>query len=152
MKLADSGFSLIEVLIALLVLALGVALGAELIRLAAQSSSLAGAQGAAATCAENKMSVLRDSYRQDPQTVDLNIGTHGPEEILISNPSAGRILNRFQVSWRVDNVPDPRPGKALEARRIQVTVLPVDAAGSRHDVSGMNKVVVLSSIVSGRSQ
>jgi prepilin-type N-terminal cleavage/methylation domain-containing protein len=144
----DSGFSLLEVLIALFVLVFGLAAGAELIRLSASSGAFAGSQGNAVIVGESKMAALMRLYFQNPQGTDLSEGNHGPEEVEVVNPGTKGILNRFQVLWTVARISDPRPGKVLDAVDLRVTVVPVDIAGNRHLVAGMNTIVSLFGVFS----
>lgn len=143
---------MVETLIALFLLVFGLMAGAELVRLAASSGTLAGSQGSAAIVAGAKMAWLRDLYRREPNATLFGPGNHGPEEVHIMNPETGRILNRFHISWTAAAVADSRPGKTLNALNICVTATPVDAEGKLHFRPGMNKVVSISSVFSPRIQ
>jgi prepilin-type N-terminal cleavage/methylation domain-containing protein len=144
------GFTLLETLIVLLILSFGLMAAGQLIYLAIGSASLAGAKGSAALVADSKLAFLVDLYRRDGNAVALCLGTHGPERIQVWNPKTHGVLNRFDITWIIEQVPDPRPGKTIPARRIRVEVVPIDASGNPHFVPLMNKIVTISSVISWR--
>jgi hypothetical protein len=148
---AGRGFGLIEVLMALLIMTFGLLAVSQLIYLTAGAGSLARSKGIAAIAAQNKLEYLSDLYRRDPGSAELSAGTHGPEQTESLNPITGVTLNRFEVTWSVSNVPDPRPGKTLQAKLVAITVTPVRSAGVVNTKPSLNKVVNMSSIISGRN-
>ncbi len=146
------GFTLIEMLIALLILSFGLLSAGQLMYVAMGSASLARSKGNAATVAQDKLEFLADVFRRNRGDASLALGDHGPEQIEIRNPNSGRALNRFQVVWNVSNVPDPRAGRVLTARLVRVTVTPLGTGSTVNNQMGLNKTVSISSIFSTRSQ
>jgi len=145
-----NGFSLVELLIATLILSFGVLGAAQIIYSAVCSASLARSKGSIAMVAQGKLEFLSDLYARDPAAAELTTGYHGPDLVPVVNPFTGAILNRFSVTWQVGAVADPRPGKNLIARQVVVTIMPIDAAGGANYRAYLNKAVVVSRILSPR--
>lgn len=148
MDRAVQGFTLVETMVAAFVLSFGLMVAGELIALAARASSLARAKGNAAILAESKLVHLEDLYRRDPNAPELSPGDHGPEYVQVWNRAAGRILDRYAVSWKIVRVSDPRPGRQSNSWQISIMVLPVDRTGVHHLVNSMNKPVIISAVLS----
>ena len=146
------GFSLIETTIALFILSFGLLAAGQSIYISAASSSLARSKGTAAVAAQNKMEYLADRYRQDLSAADLTEGVHGPEEMECINPMTATALNRFNVTWTVGDVPDPRPGKKLKAKLISVTVTPSRSGGTVNTKFPLNKVLEITAVLNPRTQ
>ncbi|NWG11913.1 MAG: type II secretion system protein [Acidobacteria bacterium] len=146
------GFTLIEMLIALLILSFGLLSAGQLMYLAMGSASLARSKGNAAMVAQDKLEFLADVYRRNRADADLTVGDHGPEQVEILNPNSGTALNRFRIVWNVSTVPDPRAGKVLHARLVRVTVTPLGTGAAVNNQIGLNKTVSVSSIFSTRFQ
>jgi prepilin-type N-terminal cleavage/methylation domain-containing protein len=144
------GFSLIEMLLALLILTYGLLGVGQLIFASLGSSALARSKETASFAAKNKLESLAYLHRLDPGAPDLANGSHGPEQAQIVNPLNGKTLNRYDISWVVSPVPDPRVGMALPAKTITVTATPINAAGAINKQILLNKVVIISSVISGR--
>jgi prepilin-type N-terminal cleavage/methylation domain-containing protein len=142
------GFSLIELMIALTVLAIGLIATSQLFYIAAGSGSLASAKASAAVAAQNRLEYLADLYRQNSGADDLSLGSHGPQQTIVTNPINGAILHRYAISWDVSRVSDPRPGKNLDARFIQVRVTPIQANEAPNRRPSFNKIVNISTIFS----
>jgi prepilin-type N-terminal cleavage/methylation domain-containing protein len=147
---ATDGFTLIETLIAVFILAFGLMSAGRLIYLALASESLARSKASAAVAAQSKLEQLADLYLRDAGSAALTVGDHGPETVEITNPADGGVLNRYSITWTISEVPDPRPGRALRSRRVDVVVLPVDAADNRHYRAFFNKAVTVSTIFGPR--
>ena len=145
-----AGFSLIETLIALIVLTFGLLAAGQLIFIAASSASLARSKGSAAVVAQDKIHALSDLYSRNPDNPDLTPGDHGPEHVQVVAPATNTVLNRFRISWSVAPVPDPRAGKAIKARLVTVTVTPADEHGALHYRPALNKTVTVSAVFSAR--
>jgi prepilin-type N-terminal cleavage/methylation domain-containing protein len=141
----DPGFTLIEVLIALLILSLGLLATGQVIFIALSSTSLARSQGNAALVAQDKLESLGDLCRRNPEATELSVGQHDGDPIQFEG-GGGLILNRFAVSWTVNDMEDPRRGTRLRAKTIRVRVSPVDTHGGRNDRILLNKTVEVSSI------
>jgi Tfp pilus assembly protein PilV len=145
-----AGFSLVETLIALIVLTFGLLAAGQLIFIAASSASLARSKGSAAVVAQDKIHALGDLYSRNPGSPDLAPGDHGPEHVQVVAPATNTILNRFRISWSVAPVPDPRAGKAIKASLVTVTVTPVDEHEALHYRAALNKIVTVSAVFSAR--
>jgi prepilin-type N-terminal cleavage/methylation domain-containing protein len=148
--LEAAGFTLIEVMIALMVMTFGLLTAGQMIYVAASAASLARSKGSAALVAQDRLHLLADLYVSNPDMGDLADGSHGPEFVEIIGPDTQAVLNRFGVSWTVSQVPDPRPGKVLNARLVTVTVTPVDGKNAPNLRTALNKAVTISVIFSGR--
>ncbi len=149
---SETGLTLLETLIAILILSFGLLAAGQLIYTSMASTSLARSKVAASVAAQDRLDSLADLYRRNPAASDLAAGTHGPQQVQVTNPVTGRSLNRFNVSWTVCAVPDPRPGKTLPARLVSVTVTPVGVDGTTQKTASLNKVVSVSSIFSAGVQ
>ncbi len=145
---SDQGFSLIETLIALLVLAVGLLAATQLISIAMGSRSLSRSKQMAAVVAQSQLEHLGDLYRQDASAMDLAPGNHGPREVRVLNPVSGTELNCFSVSWIAGHVSDPRPGKILQARQVTVTVTPAQSQAADNVQVPLNKVLNMTTIFS----
>ena len=142
------GFGLIEILIALLILTFGLLAVGELIYLTAGAGSLARSKGTVAIAAQNKLEYLSDLYQRDPDSAELSVGAHGPEQAESLNPITGIPLNRFEITWNISNVPDPRPGKTLQAKLVSITVTPIRSIGEVNTKPYLNKALNVSSVIS----
>lgn len=149
-RVAEKGFTLPETLIAMLVLTFGLLATGQLIYVAMSSTSLARSKGSAALVAQAKLEVLADLYRQNPGAPDLTDGSHGPEQVEITNPSSRSALNRYNVAWKVAILPDPRPTKILKARQVTVTVTPIGSGATVNRKTPLNKAVNFTTIFSAR--
>jgi hypothetical protein len=134
------------------VLAFGLLSAGQMLFIAASSGSLARSKGAAAIAAQDKLESLASQYLCDPLAPELALGQHGPEQNDIVNPADASILNRYRIEWSVAPVPDPRPGKLLEAKLIAVTVTPSLSTGTPNNKPGLNKTLTISTILSMRTR
>lgn len=150
-KCSEAGFTLVEALIAMLIMCFGLLAAGQMIFIAAGSGSLSRSQDAATVAAQDKIELLTDLYGRDPNTGELAIGLHGPEQVTVRNQATNAVLNRFNVAWTVTLVTDPRPGKVLKAKQVSVSVIPVDENGNRHVRINLNKVVVMTALFSART-
>jgi len=151
-RTSAAGFTLIEMLIALVIMTAGLLSAGQLMYVAMASASLARSKGTAATVASDKLEFLADVFRRNHLDASLTNGDHGPEQVQVMNPNTGTALNRFRVQWTVSTVPDPRPGKILLAKLVRVTVTPVRGADTTNNRVGLNKVVSISSVFGTRAQ
>ena len=145
------GFSLVETMMALVVLAFGLLAASQLLFITASSSSLARSKGTAAIAAQSRLESLAALYGQNPSAAALATGSHGPEETVVMNPADETVLNNYRVEWKVSSVADPRPGKVLDAKLVTVRVTPSLPGGTENSRPGMNKVLYVSSIFGPRS-
>lgn len=141
------GFSLIEVLIATLILTYGLLAAGQLISASLGSSSLSQSKETASLVAQTKLESLAILYRRDPASPDLMPGGHGPEQTEVINPLDDKILNRYDLFWVVATVTDPRTGVALPAGSITVTARPISIAGSSNWKVALNKAASISTII-----
>jgi prepilin-type N-terminal cleavage/methylation domain-containing protein len=146
------GFSLLEIMIALVVLTAGLLSAGKLLFVAASSASLARSKGAAAIAAQDALESLAALYQQDRSAADLTMGMHGPRQTQVVNPVDASILNRYSITWNVSSVPDPRPGKLLDAKLVAMTITPTLPGGAANAKPGMNKVLNVSTVFSMRTQ
>jgi hypothetical protein len=144
------GFSLVETMVALFVLTFGLLSAGPMIFSAVASGMLAEAKGTAAVAAQDILESLADLYQANPEAADLALGRHS-RQTEVRNPSDGTILNRFEVAWTVAKIPDPRPGKELDARLVQVTVTPILSGGDVNRKS-FNKVLHISTVFSTQTR
>jgi prepilin-type N-terminal cleavage/methylation domain-containing protein len=141
----DPGFTLIEMMIALLILSIGLLAMGQLIFAALSSASLARSKGNAALAAQDKLEFLGDLCRRNPAAFELSTGSHDGEPVQYASDS-GEILNRFGVSWTVSDLSDPRNGTELHAKQVLVSVTPIDMNGNRNSKVLLNKTVDVSCI------
>jgi hypothetical protein len=146
----SEGFTLVESLLALLVLVSGVLAAGQLIYVGMASTSLARSKGTAAVAAQDKLEFLADLFRRDPEAPDLRHGPHGPEQATVLNPLSGQPLNRYSLEWTVTRVPDPRPGKLLAAVQVAMKVTPVGRTTAPNYRASLNKVVHVTAVFSAR--
>jgi prepilin-type N-terminal cleavage/methylation domain-containing protein len=146
------GFTLVEMLIAILILAFGLLTAGQMIYASMASMSLARSKGGAAVVAQNKLQFLSDLYSRNQAAADLTLGNHGPEIVQITNPADNNnVLNRLQVAWTVSDVVDPRAGKSLKALQVIVTVTPVNNADVANRKAFLNKIVTVGAVFSPRN-
>jgi prepilin-type N-terminal cleavage/methylation domain-containing protein len=146
-----AGFTLVEMMIAMVVMTFGLLAAGQMMYSALASASLARSKGSAAIVAQDKLEFLADLYRQNSLDAALTDGDHGPEQVQIQNPSNSQTLNRFNVSWTVIAVPDPRAGVVLKAKKVTVTVTPIRTDSATANLrNGLNKVVNVTAIFSSR--
>jgi len=147
----DQGFTLIETMIAMLILTFGLLAVGQLIGSSIGGTTLARSKGSASMVAQDKIDFLADAYRQNADGVDLSIGAHGPEQVEILNPNDGNIaMNRYNVEWTVTTIPDPRPGKVIKAKQVRVTVTPIGSGTDVNMQNSLNKVINVSAIFTPR--
>jgi prepilin-type N-terminal cleavage/methylation domain-containing protein len=144
------GFSLIELMIALVILTFGLLAVGQLLYVAASSGSLARSKSAAAIAAQSTLESLTSLYHRNPLAADLMIGNHGPIQTQAINPIDGTILNRFNVDWIVSDVSDPRPGKKVDARLVRVMITPIRLDGVINSRPSLNKILNVTTIFSPR--
>jgi prepilin-type N-terminal cleavage/methylation domain-containing protein len=147
-SIREHGFTLIEMMIALAFLSFGFLATSQLLYIAAASTSLARSKSTAGVAAQNMIESLGDSYRRNALSPDLALGDHGPLQTQVANPTDASILNRYNVRWTVESVPDPRPGKILNARKVRVTVAPVRENGADNNKAGLSKILNVATIFS----
>lgn len=100
------GFTLLETMVALVILAIALLGLAQLFGLATYQNGLARYGTMAITVAQGKLEELKGSYNQELETgnpsADLSAGSHGPDTVTLTAPSQSMQANwQFQVSWTV---------------------------------------------------
>jgi prepilin-type N-terminal cleavage/methylation domain-containing protein len=144
----SKGFSLVESLMAILILSFGFMFVGRMIVSSVGSTTLSRSKSTAGLAATNQLEWLALKYRANAGDADLAVGNHGPQQVEIINPHDSRKVNRYSVGWTVSSVPDPRAGKTLMAVRVTVTVTPIGAGTETNNKVGLNKVVNVSTIFS----
>jgi len=142
------GFSLIEVMVAVFILALGLLAAAQLLTMAMMLEAHARSKSTAALAAQNEIERLADLYRRNPAEEELTIGTHQSEELTeIRNPITQNVLNRYKITWLVGSIPDPRPGMGLNGRVISVQATPMLTENEESPHSHKNKSITLNAVI-----
>jgi prepilin-type N-terminal cleavage/methylation domain-containing protein len=140
-----NGFTLIEMMIALLLLTAGLLAAGQLIYSTISASSLARSKITAATAVQDKIERLSALYAQNPWETDLLPGDHGPEQVEFFNPFDQTILNRYNIFWKISEAPDPRPGKTISARIARIIIIP------QSEQTRFNKVISVTTILSPKT-
>lgn len=149
---APEGFSLIESLMAILILAFGFMFVGPMMFDAIQSTTLARSKDTAGFAATNQLETLARLYKADANDANLTIGNHGPVQVEIVNPADNSKLNRYSVAWTVAPVPDARAGKVLRAVQVTATVTPIGSGTAANITVRQNKVLNVTTILSYRGQ
>jgi type II secretory pathway pseudopilin PulG len=145
---SSGGFSLVEALMAILILTFGFMFVGEVMVGSIGSSTLSRSKGTAGVAATNKLEALALKYRANPNDSELTVGSHGPEQVEIVNPQENNKINRFNVGWTVSSISDPSSGAALNAVQVTITVTPIGAGTAVNNKVGLNKVLSVSTIFS----
>lgn len=147
----EQGFTLVETMIAMLILTFGLLAVGQLIGSSISGTTLARSKGSASMVAQDKIDFLADAYRQNPDGLDLTIGAHGPEQVEVLNPrDDNTAMNRYNVEWVVSSVADPRPGKVIKAKQVRVTVTPIGSGTEVNMQNSLNKVINISALFTPR--
>lgn len=146
----SEGFSLVESLIAILILALGLMFVGPMIFDAISSTTLARSKDTGALAAANQLETLARLYRANEHDANLTVGNHGPVQVEIVNPTDNSKLNRYGVSWTVSPVPDPRVGKVLRAVQVTATATPIGSGTAANIKVRQNKIINVTTIFSFR--
>jgi Tfp pilus assembly protein PilV len=144
----SEGFSLVEALMAILILSVGFMFMGQVMVGSIGSTILARSKGTAGLAATDKLEALAQKYRANPGDADFTLGSHGPEQVEILNPNDSRKLNRYNVGWMVSPVSDPRSGVTLRAAQVTVTVTPIGSGIAANNKVGQNKVINVTTIFS----
>lgn len=144
----SEGFSLVESLIAVLILGLGFMFVGPMMVNSTESLTLARSKDTAGLAAINQLENLAAQYRANPAA--FSVGNYGPVQVEIANPSDASKLNRYNVSWAVAPVPDPR-GQTLRAVQVTVTVTPIGSGTATNIKVRQNKVINVTTIFSFRA-
>ncbi|MBN1832511.1 MAG: prepilin-type N-terminal cleavage/methylation domain-containing protein [Deltaproteobacteria bacterium] len=107
----EKGFTLVEVMIAVAILAFGILAVASMQTSSMYGNSTANRLTEGTSCAGNKMEELLTIPETDAQ---LSIGAHGPETVMSG-------VSRYEVDWEVIDSVDPS-NPLEDAKFIIVTV------------------------------
>ncbi|MBI4454909.1 MAG: prepilin-type N-terminal cleavage/methylation domain-containing protein [Acidobacteria bacterium] len=123
LKVEARGFTLLESMIALLILTTGLLGLAQLFVLAIHQNSYARQNTMAISAAEDKMEDLKNQYNYELATggisSDLSVGSHGPVTITISGSSGtNQGSYQYMLNWTVSN-------PAGKEKEITLTATPV---------------------------
>jgi hypothetical protein len=142
---------LVESLMAVLILTLGFMFVGPMMVNSIGSTTLARSKSTAGLAAAQILDGLALQYRANAGDDDLTIGDHGPTQVQIANPADTNIVNRFNVTWTVGAVSDPRSGKQLKAVQVTSRATPIGSAGtSTNNKVGQNKIINITTIFSLR--
>ncbi len=132
------GFTLLETLIALMILAVALLGLAHLVGIAISQNAFARYTTVAIQVAQTKLEDLKSGYNAELESgtvyPDLTPGTHGPETVTLEAPSYTRQGSRqFLVSWEVTSsagtrktvaiTVNPQVANAMQTKTITVTSL-----------------------------
>ena len=147
------GFSLVELMVAVLILTVGLLAAAQLLTMTMGLDALARSKSTAALAAQNELERLTDLYRRNPAAGELTIGAHQADELIeIRNPLSQNVLNRYKITWVVGDIPDPRPGIDLPGRIISVRATPMLTETVENIRSFQNKKITFSAVVAAEPQ
>lgn len=141
----DAGFSLIEVMVAIVILTVGLLSLAQMMVVATNSNSLSGRMTSCSALAKEQLERLKAApFYLDPVNKtrnpqlnaggDINNTVGGYSQIYDSNglPVAGAGL--FEVRWQITDVNDP--ALPLQMVRIQMRCLPAAGVGDQFSIIG----------------
>jgi len=102
----DSGFTLIESMIALAVLAITLLGLGQLVSTAVRQNASTRFETMGVLIAQEKLEALRGEYNRELESEtgssDLTAGSHGPETLIMEAPAGSRMGDsEFEVSWTV---------------------------------------------------
>jgi len=144
---------LVEVLIAVLILAFGLLAAAQLLTMALGLDALARSKSTATLAAQNELDRLADLFRRNPMAEELTIGTHHAEELTkIRNPITQNVMNMYKITWLVSGIPDPRPGINPQGRIISVRATPMLTESAENTRSFKNKAIILNAVITTEPQ
>lgn len=143
------GFSLVESLMAVLILTLGFMFVGPMMVNSIGSTTLARSKSTAGLAAAQILDSLALKYRANAGDADLAVGAHGPTQVQIANPADTNIVNRYNVAWTVSSV--VTSGKILKAVQVTATATPIGSTGtSTNNKVGQNKIISIATIFSLR--
>jgi prepilin-type N-terminal cleavage/methylation domain-containing protein len=146
----NQGFGLIELMIATIILAFGLLAAGQFIYVTIGLNSLARSKTTATIAAQNTLEYLADLYQRNPAAEELRPGNHGPLQAAVNNPIERTLLNLYNITWTVNDVPDPRSGRAMKARRICLRVQPIRVGGSDNVQPLLNKALSITTVFSSK--
>ena len=142
------GFSLVELMIAILILTFGLLSAAQLLAISIKLDALARSKNTAVLAAQNELDLLADLYRRNPAAEELTIGAHHAEELIeIRNPLNQNVQNMYKITWFVGVIPDPRPGIDLPGRILSVQATPILKKNVENERSFQNKTTTLNAVI-----
>jgi type II secretory pathway pseudopilin PulG len=148
-RFSNAGFSLLEILFALIVMSFGLLAAAGLLALAATSGSLTKSMDCAVLSAQGQLEFLEDLYQRDPDSPDLLPGDHSGNVLEFKDAAGNQVLQKLSVSWSV-SVPDPKPGPEAGAILITVSAVPAPVGQDHHPAGNMAKGASFSTIIAAK--
>jgi prepilin-type N-terminal cleavage/methylation domain-containing protein len=130
----QSGFTLLETAIAMVVLAVGLIALGQLVTVAINQNAMSRSTSVGISVAQGKLEELRTAYNRGLENgtseADLAAGTHAA--VVVSLPSGyGTATRDFDVSWTVTDMSatektvqvtvQPRQGNFLNSRSVSIT-------------------------------
>jgi type II secretory pathway pseudopilin PulG len=125
----ETGFGLVELMIASLILTCSLLAVGPLLSTTIRLTATARSKSTAAVAAQSTLEHLADLYRRNPSDAELAPGQHQEESLReVRNPLDSGVLDRYEITWVVGELPDPRPSTVaavLPGRTVSVRVTPV---------------------------
>ena len=119
-------------MIAIVILTFGLLAAGQFLYVTMELNSLARSKATATIAAQNTLEYLADLYQRNPWQRNSDPEIMDRDRPRSKIPSNGTLLNLYNVTWTVEDVPDPRPGKAINARRICMHVHPIQDGGAEN--------------------
>ena len=110
----DSGFNLLELMIALAVLAIALIGMAQLLAIAIQQNSFSRYNSVGVELARGKLEELKATYNLEmtsgQSASDMSVGSHGPEVVVLDGSRA------FALTWNVTDLGGGQRGVSVAVR------------------------------------
>ena len=146
--MASDGFSLVELMVAVLIFAIGFLAAAQLFTMTIGLDMLMRSKNTAALAAQNELERLADLYRRNSGAAELAIGAHQAEKLVeILNPLTQNVLNRYKITWLVSEIPDPRPGTHPTGRVISVRATPISAGNANYSEIYGKQMMIFNAVI-----
>jgi prepilin-type N-terminal cleavage/methylation domain-containing protein len=143
----SQGFSLIECMIALIILTFGLLATGQVLFTAARLGHLARAKSTAVTAAQNTVEFLSDLYRRNPAAEELKPGSHGPVSTQLINPVNNNVMNCYSISWISGAIPNSRPAASPQGIILSIRVTPIASSQNRSSTSLPTKSLTVTTLI-----
>jgi prepilin-type N-terminal cleavage/methylation domain-containing protein len=144
----SQGFSLIESMVALIILTFGLLATGQILFTAARMGHLARAKSTAVIAAQSTVEFLSDLYRRNPAAEELMPGSHGPISTQVTNPVNDKVLDRYSISWISEAMPNSRQSSSPQGCILSVRVTPLVSSENERFTSLLNKTLTVTTLVS----
>ena len=144
----SQGFSLIESMIALIVLTFGLLATGHVLFTAAGLGHLARSKTTAVIAAQSTVEFLSDLYRRNPAAEELAPGSHGPVSNQVMNPVNDNVLNRYSISWISGAIPNSRPAASPQGLILSIRVTPIASSEKASSAALPNKSLTVTALIS----